>query len=478
MARAVWPLVFLIPLLQIAAILWLIWERSTDVVMSDEWSMLPLVQHYDQGTLRVGEFWQLHGNAHRLVIPRVITLLLIELTSWHRQVIMTFNLLIVIVSAVLILRSVRSTFRSTSAMVLSVVPLSIFLFSFTRYHNWLKPFTDKIPTAFGVALCLWALSTRPVGRRHLGIAIGGALIASLSSLGGLAAWIAFAPAVWRLGHRRFGIWIAVAVTTIGAYSLGFPFGADAPTTDSALLRIPAYVVGYLGAPIGVRNLERAQVAGVLSVVLLVFNLLVYFLLGRAAKQPDEPIMTWIGLALFAIGCAGLTGIGREDNNEGLASRYNAFSVLWWVASLVITAATTARLVRAIREQAGGRARPIWWGAAWLNSTAVASILVGMVAANATGFKIATGWQEDQRQHQQCILAYKSATKECLSLFGNPAVVRPGATYLSQQHLAIFRNTTENTTGVSVSPSPGPSASASPATTEEKRDRPRKHEKKR
>ena len=186
-ARAARPLVVLVPLGQVLAILWLVWARSTDVPMSDEWQMVEIVQHADEGELRVGDFWRLHGDAHRLVVPRLTALVLIELTGWHRRVMMTFNVAVVVLTGILLFQAVRETFRSTAVTVALVVPGSLFILSFTRYHNWLKPFTDKIPTAFGVAVCAWALAARPVGPSRFGVAVFGAMIASLSSLGGLSA---------------------------------------------------------------------------------------------------------------------------------------------------------------------------------------------------------------------------------------------------------------------------------------------------
>jgi hypothetical protein len=437
--RAAGPLVVLVPLVQALAILWLIWERSTDVPMHDEWSMVGLVQCADQGSLRAGDFWALNTGGHRVVIPRLTTLALIELTDWHRQVIMTVNLVLVVMTGVLLLQAVRSTVRSPVVTVLLVVLVSLFLFSFTRYHNWLKPYTDKVTTGLGVAVCVWALVAWPVGRRRFSLAVVGALVASLSSVGGLAAWIAFLPAVWGTDRRRVAIWVAIALAVIGAYSVGYPFGEATGAEPGDILTIPGYVVGFLGAPIGVKQLGLAQATGLISLVLVVAGLLANQLFGVSSRPGRQSLAAWTGLALFGLGVATMGALGREGHNEGLASRYTGFSVLWWIGVVVITVVVATRLVDRLRAHEDGTPRTLLRILVGVNLVALGLVVVGAVAASTEGFRLGMNWQAEQRQHQRCVLANESAPDECLLLFGNRHLVRGGLPYLAQRRLAIFRH---------------------------------------
>src|SRR5260370_23306198 len=87
-----------------------------------------------------------------------------------------------------------------------VPPLGLLLFTFAQFANWFAPFQIAfIATACGASICLAGLGyerSGDHGRLGLGIAFGGALLASLSSLNGLVAWPAFLPAVCATGRSR------------------------------------------------------------------------------------------------------------------------------------------------------------------------------------------------------------------------------------------------------------------------------------
>ena len=196
------------------------------------------------------------------------------------------------------------------------------------------------------------------------------------------------------------------------------------------------MLGYLGAPIAVDDLQLARAAGLVSFVLLIANLLAFWLVGKAPRQRSGSLLAWVGLVLFALGCAVITGMGRVDDNEGQASRYHAFSVLWWIASIVVASATVVRLVETIRTRVYRRR---CWGLLGANVAILLLVSAGLVRSNVEGFRQGMRWQDEQRQNQQCILAYESASDDCLRLFGSREKVRRGAAYLAERRLAIFRD---------------------------------------
>ena len=427
-------LVLLVPVAQLAVILWVIWTRSADVPVNDEWAMTRIVRAVADGELGPGDFWAFH-NEHRIVVPRLTTLALIEATGWHRQVLMSFNVLVAVASAWFLLLAARTTFRSSTLTAAFVVPLSLLILSLARYHNWLKPFTDKIWTGFGAALCAYALIARPVTNRRFALAVGAALVASLSSLGGLVAWVAFLPAVWIAGRRFAAIWLACAAATIVPYAVGFPGDAS---SSLVLAEVPGTVVAYLGAPLFPDDLVLAQVAGSLGVTLGFGALLAARFLWRPERGDVQCLVGWVGLALFAGGCALLTALGSREGP--LSSRYQALSVLWWGALVAVVATVATRLWLARRldpDRSGTRLTAATAGTA---AVAVAVIVVGLVRANVSSLDAAANWQTAERQNQGCVEHYRLASDDCLLLYSPSAnSVRRNAAFLEAHQMAVFRD---------------------------------------
>ena len=323
-------LTLLVPLAQLAVISWLIRDHTSDVPNSDEWAMVRLVRATREGHLGLEDFWAFH-NTHRVVVPRLTTLALIEITHWHRQILMGFNVAIAVVTGLFLLAAARVTFRSPTFTWLFIVPLSLLVLSMSRYHNWTKPFTDKMWTAFGVALCLWALVVLRRDSTSLATAVSGAFIASLSSIGGFATWIAFLPAVWLRGWRSVAVWVTSAIALIVPYIMDFPANEGTISLNQA----PSVGLAFLGAPLGQRDESTAIVAASLSILTSLVLLTGLRLLPPAARNEKQTRATaaWVGLALFALGSgAMIAGGGREG---ALSSRYHAFSVYWWVALVVV-----------------------------------------------------------------------------------------------------------------------------------------------
>ena len=436
------PLVFFVPIAQLLVLLWVIWTRTAHVPYWDEWETVLLVQHLNQGTLTVHEIWALHASAHRQVIPRIVDLILIELTHWNRQVEMTFDVGVGLAAAALLLSSVRRTLGSVNATLALIVPLSLLLLSFSQFANWFAPFQITfIAAVFGVACCVKAFTTERLGWWWLGLAMLGALIASLSTLQGMLLWVAFIPSVTRAGYRKTLVWVASGTVAWLAYFWHFPGGAQRPHIQADL----AFSLAYLGAPLGYPQVWLSQLFGALSILFLLGVVAIYWLRHRNVRI----IVPWIGLALFVLGCAQATAFGRWDGGpqRALSSRYEACSSLWWVALLVIAGLLVKELVDTLRAQERGdtlATRWAQWGWATVGASIAALLLMcgGLALVNGVGLQYALIWQDAQRQHEQAIVDYQVAPDSCLTLYYPwPDRLRPRAAFLDQQHLAIFSDAT-------------------------------------
>ncbi len=442
--RQIWSvarwLLLLVPVVQIALLLWLIWNRTLDVPVNDEWSTVELVWRANHGVLRWTDFWEV-WNDHRLVLPRLIDLILIKLTRWNPQVEMTFDLGIAIASASLLFHCVRRTFGSINAALALTLPVSLLFFSFSQLEDWLVPF--QIPfflTTLGVALCTWALTTQGVGPGAFSIAVLGALIASLSVANGLFTWVAFLPVLWLAGYRNsryFAIWGAAALAIIIPYSIGFP---STPHTIDVFASLHFALV-FLGAPVGYPDLARAQAFGAISILLMAVSLLVYWLRTRDLRA----IAGWLGLALFALACMASGAWVRGPVygiEQAITSRYHMFSDLWWVALTVITALNVSHAIKSIQNRPHHGTHITEMCLAGAGLVALLLLCVFMAQINRTSFAVSTRVFDMRRANEGCILNYREASDDCLRLFllnrYEPAFVRTLVADLDQHHLSIFR----------------------------------------
>ena len=427
-------LVMLVPAAFILTYLWLIWTQTPTAPYWDEWIYVPLVKHANQGTLSLQEIWALHWFSHRIVIPRLVDLALIQLTSWNRQIMMTFDLGVGVASAALIFSCARDTLKSDRATLILVAPMSLLLFSFSQAHDWLAPFQIAfIATAFGVACCTRALLHRPLTWSRFAFALCGALIATLSSAAGLVAWVAFAPSILRAGYRKLLIWGGVAIGVCTAYLVGYPHVHTAASRKG----IPPFVLAYLGAPLGAPSVVRAEIFG--AVGLAGMGAAVYLYWRRHGEL--SAITAWLDLALFALGTDVLTTIGRffAGTHAALTSTYQIFSALWWIALLVIVGKVVVEYAATPMLWDRLRSRIAIVTLAGAVSGAALMLLCGIVA-NAAGFTDALAWQGTLTQHQWCIADYRNAPDSCLGLWfpiGDKQQNVENAIYLEAHHLAIF-----------------------------------------
>jgi hypothetical protein len=424
--------VLLIPVVQVAWLLWFVWNRTSRVPYSDEWETISIVMKAKTGHLQFLDFWELH-NEHRILIPRLIDLILIEITRWNRQIEMTFDLALASMTLVLLVMCIRKTVGSTNATLLLLVPISLLYFSFSQGEDWFAPFQIQFYlTTFGVALCMCGFSFPRSRIRAFTVAVLGALIASYSSSHGLIMWAAFLPFVWMRGWLYTAAWVAIALAVIAPYLVGFHSAASSfqPFT------IVSYVLAYLGAPIGSADVTGSQWLGVAGLIFLSVDLVLYLSLKRELTS----ILNWICLGLFALGSAGITAWGRSSLGvaQALASRYQAFSVLWWIAVVVVGWLATIQLWRdaATRRRYSAFSLPRLAIAA--NASLVLLTAVGAVKTSQTGYEAALAAQSVLRANESCIRAYATAPDSCLELYYPiPSLLAARSSYLARERLNIF-----------------------------------------
>lgn len=436
--RVARPLVFLVPLMQMLALLWLAWKYTPTAPYWDEWVYVTLVQHANQGTLTFNDFWAFHYFTHRIVVPRLLDLALIELTHWNRQIIITFDLGIGVATGALLLASARRTLQSANATLAVVIPLSLLVFSWAQYENWMELFQVAfIATVFGVALCLYALRAEPLGWGRFSLAVLGALIATCSSAAGLMVWIAFVPSMLRAGYQRLLAWIGIAVVVWVAYLQGYPSHFDHP----APWELVTFVLAYLGAPVAYPHALRSELVAVFGLVLLAASVAIYWKLERSISA----LVIWLELALYAAATATLTASGRALHGPagGLTSRYQTFGALFWVAVVVVSALVIQQVARRLTEGSIRVRQTTAHVVVACGVLALVAIASSSSLANVAGLRTGKAVEASLQQHQGCIAHFETAPDSCLGLWfpiSNKTNVLQAAAYLKAQHLAIFRST--------------------------------------
>ena len=434
--RALHGALALLLIAQLAALLWLIWRHTPHVPMWDEWELANFLELADLGRLRPGVFWEFQ-NEHRIVLPRLILYALIVASGWQRQLIMAFNLGLALGTFALAFAAVRRTIGGRAAALLGI-PLALLLFSFAQFENWLFAFqTNFILAGYGIGLALWGLLPRPTrgaADRAFAVAIAGASIASLSTLAGLLTWIAFLPAVWWRGPWRLALWCAVALAIGVPYFNGFPGHARG---GASLGQIAHYGLAYLGAPLGYPSVPLATAYGLLGLVLL--TLVTVHIWWRGWL--DARASAWLGLAFLGLGSMVITTAGRAalGVDQALASRYQSFSTLLWVALLALTALIVSRSSPA-RVGRGGAAVAASSRREGLIGLLLALALGGgLLHANSSGLREGNVWLGALQRDEVCIRQYDTAPDACLTQFYPVAdLVRIHAAFLEQHRLGIFR----------------------------------------
>jgi hypothetical protein len=448
-ARRAWstfrPVVFLVPVTQLLVLLWAIWFHTPNLPWSDEWFLVKIVAHANQGALTFQDLWALHNDSHRLVLTRLLDLGMIELTHWNRQIELTVDLGLAVVSAFLILSCVRQTFASWNATLVLVVPLSLLLFSFGPAADWLFPFQVQfITTILGVAMCMRALIAQPVRWRGFTLAMLGALIATLSSAAGLVAWVAFIPSIWRMGYRWLAAWVGCGLAIGTAYMIGVPH-QPRPSIRAAI----KFAFAFLGAPLGYPHGGLSLLLGLVGILLLLGNLYLYW---RVRKELWSAII-WIELVLYSLGTAAMAAWSRANMGIGplgaLHSRYQIFPLTFWAALTVIVARVIQELAGQIdlasvfgapRALAGSRAALLRRGIVGANALTLLGICALSLAGGLSAFAEGLAWDDTLMSHESCIIHYQNAPESCLHLWFSFRFERETLgyiQYIQHHHLAAF-----------------------------------------
>jgi len=319
----------------------IIHRYGVNVPYGDEWSILSLFEKCEAGQLTFAGLFAEH-NGHRILIPRLIFLGLIELTHGNTKAEMFFSLFLCGLTSVGLYLLLRRTVPGSTTKHLALWAfLNLFLFSPIQAENWLWGFQLQI---FLANLCLVGAIVCVTSGANLFVRLAGALafgVAGTFSFGnGLLIWpvILFLLVCRREKIAFLAAWIGVAGLLVLAYLPGYQ-GHDAVRPVITWFDYPLYFFGFLGAP-----LARIPNSQPLTLPVIIGSLLVVLFLGIAVQLARRRAVLrnaapWLALGVYAMGSAFMAMIARSHlgPEHALDSRYTTVAVVLLVSLIGLVA---------------------------------------------------------------------------------------------------------------------------------------------
>jgi hypothetical protein len=411
---------------------WFIWEYGVSVPYQDDWALVPLLRLLDQGHLTLVQLWAQHLQ-NRVLFPNLLMLGLLKLTHFNTKVEMFFGAALLVVALLALLAAQR---RASSRPLALMIPVAFVGFSLIQYvtalHGYAVSLYLIVAAVALVLLCL--LRSEPPGARlWLSAAVLLGLVASYSSLQGMAVWPAGATLLVVRGRRPqlALIWSLLGAGALALYLVGLHLGGDGRGAVDAVTH-PASSAEFLLLLAGavVPSLPRLGLGlpwlmALGGLIWLLAAAVVWFALRQRGRTQELAVPAYLVVLVAAIDLAIV--MGRADLGLGFAldSRYTVFDV--WLLAAVYLGWT---------EIAMRRRR---WSTA-----AVAAIVCGICLVQVVGSfhrGVAAGAQLRSQHHQEValVLHYRSATKSEIHQYAvqDPALFVPDARYLARHHLSVF-----------------------------------------
>jgi len=415
-------------------------QHYINVPFSDQWGLVPLIEKSLRGDLSFEDLW-VQKNVHRILFPKIIMLSLAVKTHWDIAYEVAVS---IILSCGIYVMILWQTFRTFSQQKLkqpidAPILLSLFIFSLSQYENWLWGMQIQIfLNLFVVVAGLFILNNR-LGYSHVIVAIILGFIATHSFANGLVYWVVgliavlFLPAKPKVRWIYIILWIVFGAITIFSFFYGYILKGQGV---SGLLSNPAscllYVFVALGAPVVAFHVNGAAIAGVSGICL--FVLVVLYLL-RKCHTPMEQLIPYICFALYAIGSAVLTSIGRGDLGiqQAASSRYITTSNLLWIANIVL-------LSLAFHRQSDGK-NNLRTGKNYTVQAFFVFLLPFIILSYFTGMKSGVGLGNATRVARVSILVtYPETNLAVIRMlnYNRPIYARQMLDTLKHYHLSLFR----------------------------------------
>jgi len=303
----------------------------------DQWELVPLLEKMHNHTLGLADLWSQH-NEHRVIFPQILMVLLAYFSNWNIFLELCTSLILAILS-LLFLFSILGNTSETKTPWLKII-ISLLVFSMVQYENWIWGWQLQIfMSVLGTIIAMWAANKWQGKSLGMAIAILAAILASYSFGSGLATWPAIFVLLliqkkWKLKHII--ILITACIATVLLYYYNYT-KSPSNTPISFFMEHPLsyirYILTYLGSPLGQTGFTSLAMA----LILLILTSYAIFNIWRYDKQKLYDLAPWLGLAIYALLAACMTGLGRAGSgwHQALSSRYTTISVLFTISAVIL-----------------------------------------------------------------------------------------------------------------------------------------------
>ncbi len=320
----------------------------------DMWVVMDFIRLFFEGQAQPGDFFALHGGAHRLLVPKIFFLLeygVFNGSNWF-LILSSVGFQLVALAAVYKMLQVENDLPWHYRVFLLAM-LVLFLFNATQLENFVYTFDMQwFATSAGAVvasaawvsgLSAWRLSGKwPAGTFCL--AIFASVVTVFSSFSGVCFLLVLPPLLWAYRVPR-GVLVAVSVVVVVSVLLYLsgPFGqggefstGEQPITVGTAIKawFGMFLIWlrwnalYFGSPLSRELMLPAAVfayAGLLFLAWAWWQLLA----GRLSRFTRFEIFCF-SAALFAAGVGMSTGLGRmyfvHTANE---DRYQSIVLVFW-----------------------------------------------------------------------------------------------------------------------------------------------------
>lgn len=327
----------------ILALILYVARYGVDLPLTDQWEFVPLLGKSYQGHITFHDLWQQH-NEHRILFPRLVFLALAHLTHWNIRYELAANVLVAVGTFLAIAYQIRTTAKAIGGTyLLWTIPLiSIMVFSLTQHENWLWGWELQVlMNVLAVVTGIVLLTSRPLKWSRLMASMLLGIVAVYSFANGIIYWPLGLLMLTLAGPKdrkskglALGAWSVVGFLTILSYTYHLQSSSDLTLVFRQPNTYIKFVLLFLGAPC--TGFSPNQIVGASGAVGLVIAAAGCGLLIKRQRAYLPLLSPYIGLSLYAIASAMVTGLGRINlgSEQALATRYIAFSSLFWVADIV------------------------------------------------------------------------------------------------------------------------------------------------
>ena len=393
-----------------------------NIPLWDQWAFVPYLMQEYQGQLTLQSLLALH-NEHRPFFPRLVWLLLANLTHYDIKAELWANLVIAIGIFIFFIRRVIHMWQENGAKTPQLIlpMLSLLLFNLSQRESWLMGFCLQYFLGMAsVVIGLFLVANR--GIRSFATAAILGVIANFSMVNGLFFWplgliILLLNETARERTIKSILWVAFSSISIGVFFSGWASSSQINLTY--LLTHPlewmVWILNFLGAPI-FAYWYIAWAFGALSL----------FLYGTVIVQTYQSgqwkvMLPYFAITFFVLATAFSISLGRMEFGlrQSTVSRYLTLSAWYWASLLILLPFAQFKRLR------------INW-------------VYMLLTASLTLLSFAGGWVGYVRLHLRILPAYQSvlssqpiSDEDLAQIHFDPAIAGPQIEFLRENALSAW-----------------------------------------